>query len=215
MKHFPLLLLSLCFTSQVFAQSSSENHNASIAEPSDSTVSPAPLKEKHFAEPKSGHQFALSFSPIHLIFPFVELTGELKIKNKLGIALVAGVGQLETMRTTPTGVTEDHFSAFEIGAQGRYYVVGDFNHGMQLGAEAMYLYVATDATDSFSASGSSLAIGPFVGYKLATRLGFTFEAQLGLLYAALQTEASMPGISSTAEQRTVLPLLNLNAGWSF
>jgi len=55
-----------------------------------------------------------------------------------------------------------------------------------------------------------------VGYKLLTEVGFTFFVQAGFQYAALKADASSSaGNGSIATQSTVIPLLNLNIGWSF
>lgn len=71
-----------------------------------------------------------------------------------------------------------------------YYVLGDFEHGMQLGAEAIYLYLDGDGTSSIQVSGAGFALGPFVGYKTATNIGFTFDAQLGVEYLVASGNAS-------------------------
>src|SRR6185369_10478727 len=70
---------------------------------------------------------SLTISPLHLTLPVLELTGEYRALDKLGVAVIAGVGRY----------TDNNLSAaaYEAGAQVRYYVVGDFRHGMQVGAE--------------------------------------------------------------------------------
>ena len=54
-------------------------------------------------------------------------------------------------------------------------------------------------------------MGAFLGYKWIHSSGLTLDAQGGVEYLTAKAESS----SATAEDSTVIPLLNLNAGWSF
>jgi hypothetical protein len=153
--------------------------------------------------------FALTFSPLHLTLPALEVTGEARLHDKVGVALIAGGGKVDggaTINGTKTSVT-----MVEIGAQGRYYVVGDFRHGVQLGAEGIYIH-GSAARDSVSAVASGLTIGPFVGYKFTADVGFTFDGQIGYQRIGIGGSASDGTTSSTAKNHV---LLNLNVGWSF
>jgi hypothetical protein len=61
-----------------------------------------------------------------------------------------------------------------------------------------------------------VAVGPLIGYKLITRQGFTFFVPGGAEYVFAHAEASdQNGNSGTASKAEVIPLLNLNLGWSF
>src|SRR6187397_900116 len=62
--------------------------------------------------------FSLTISPIHLTFPIVELTGEIRAHDKLGLAMVAGVG-----RYTDKSV-DISAAVYELGAQLRFYAIG-------------------------------------------------------------------------------------------
>jgi len=150
--------------------------------------------------------FALTISPLHLVFPIVELTGELRVDDHVGVAVIGGVGKY-TDKNRDLSAT-----VFEAGAQFRYYAVGDFRHGMQLGAELLYLHLSTD---QFTASGQGLAMGPFIGYKYTANVGFTFDAQLGAEYVGARATASNGSSSGSASNSAWIPLLNLNVGWSF
>ena len=156
-------------------------------------------------EPRE-HRVYVSFSPVHLILPFVELTGEFRLANKFGIAAILGAGHTSNVTT------------FDIGAQGIWYPIGSFNHGMQLGAEA--LYTGGGATTSFggqsaSATAGIFSIGPFIGYKLATDIGFSFCVQVGAAYyAGGASGSSTDGASVSVAGSGVMPLLNLQLGWS-
>ena len=90
----------------------------------------------------------------------------------------------------------------------RVYVIGDFRHGMQLGGEVLYLHLNDDR---LSATGEGLAVGPFLGYKIMIDAGFTFDAQLGFEHVSARANSG----TSTANDKSIIPLLNLNVGWSF
>ncbi len=152
------------------------------------------------------HTVAITISPIHLLGPIVELTGEVAASSKIGVSGLVGVGEI------------DGISVFEVGAALRGYVVGDFDHGMQLGAEMLYVSVTVDEGDTIEGAsgiagkGSGFAVGPFIGYKITLDVGFTFEAQLGAQYFFATAEVDS-GESASADG--FAPLLNLNVGWAF
>ncbi len=154
------------------------------------------------------HQVSITFSPFLLVQPIVEITGEYRLTDKIGAALILGGGSISSGDTK--------FTAFEGGAQFRYYALGTFIHGMQVGAEVLYLYLSKNDDDTaIEASGDGLAIGPFLGYKIATNLGFTFEAQGGVQYVFAAAKAESGSTSATAEESDIIPLVNINLGWSF
>ena len=88
---------------------------------------------------------------------------------------------------------------------------------MQLGVEALYVHASADDVDSSSVSATAqgLAIGPYVGYKFIADVGFTFNAQLGVQYVTARGEAASDTESASASDSNIVPLLNLNIGWSF
>lgn len=140
------------------------------------------------------HETSITLSPIHLLVSMVELTGEQRLTDKMGVGLIFGGG-------VPGGHT-----AIEGGGTFRFYPVGTFVHGMQLGAEVAYLrLIGGGAASGLAADG--LAAGGFAGYKIASNVGFTFDAQLGAQYVAASSESR--------SKSEVGPLLNLNLGWSF
>ena len=163
---------------------------------------------------KRQRQLAVTFSPIHLILPLVEVTVELRVADKLGLAGILAGG---TVDVKTDKVTTDKFTAYEVGAQLRYYLLGSFEHGMQLGAEVLYLGVSSDdvAGGNVSADGAGLAAGPFLGYKYTSDIGFTFDCQLGVEKLLISAEAKSGAVEAKEEEDVVIPLLNLNVGWSF
>lgn len=155
----------------------------------------------------------LTFSPLHLVHPVVEIVGEFKAEERWSVALIGGGGTV----SGESGAGEElSASMWEVGGQARYYALGDFNHGLQLGAEALYIDIDEDDIDVkdelFTGVRQGVAIGPFVGYKLATELGLTVNAQLGVARTGI-------GAGSEDDERDEVshwkPLVNLNVGWSF
>jgi len=147
----------------------------------------------------SPRQVSVTWSPLLLVFPMVELTGELLVADGLSAALIIAAGKV-----TPIGADET-FPVAEFGVQARYYVVGDFEHGMHLGAEVIGMFLDRDGVASEAAHGEGIAMGPFVGYKLMLDVGFTLDAQLGAQYVAARPKNGM----------VIVPLVNLSLGWSF
>lgn len=165
------------------------------------------------APPRKLPRVTVMWAPLRTIIPLLEFTFEYRVMPKLGISLTLGAGT----RTLETAGTEVSGREIEVGGQVRYYVLGDFRHGMQLGVEALEEYVKFDDLPAgVGAAAGGFTVGPFLGYKVATGLGFTFEAQLGARYVVIEPEAQggvgSPGFS---EEEKWLPLLHLNIGWSF
>lgn len=132
------------------------------------------------------------------------------------IAPIFGVGSIKADSSNST-LGDQKFSAYELGAQFVGYPLREFS-SLQLGAELMYIHVSTETVNGqqISAAAGGAAVGPLVGYKVLTKAGFTFFVQGGFEYVFAKASASdNQGNSATAEQSTVIPLLNLNLGWSF
>ena len=107
--------------------------------------------------------FSLTMSPVHLIITTMEVTGEFCLAPRHGLAGILGAG-------VPLGVP-----VFEAGASYRFYVLGDFDTGMQLGAELL-------AAGGAYRSTSAMLISPsgFLGGKFTSSAGFTLDGQFGL-----------------------------------
>lgn len=184
-------------------------------------VLPAPLRAEEMKEGEADHdvqhQVSITISPVHLFLPVIELTGEYRVADKIGVSAILGAGRVETGGTTSGGSPENKFLVIEGGTQFRYYPVGTFVHGMQLGTEILFIYIDRDETDDISVSGEGLAIGPFIGYKVATDGGFTFDTQVGFEYVVARAHREESTTATAAEKSadTFIVLLNLNVGWSF
>ncbi len=119
----------------------------------------------------------------------------------MGLAAVFGLGGPRDSRY--------QYLAVDLAGQFRYYLIGTFDHGFDLGAQVKTLIL----TDGYITWGG-LSITPMVGYKLATTVGFTFDAQLGPEFILGGPTASLVQVN-TAPAVPIGLLLNLNVGWSF
>jgi hypothetical protein len=194
----------------VFLASAASAQNEPPPPPPPMPAAPQPAPPPP-AEPT--RNVSVTFSPIHLAAPIVELAAELRVTDKISIAAIGGYGSI---KVTDPYLKDHRFSAFEVGAHLNYYAIGTFDHGMQLGIEALYAKVMTDGSDvKLSGSADGLAIGPYVGYKLITRIGFTFEANGGVEYVTARANATDGTNKASGSSATFIPLINLNVGWSF
>jgi hypothetical protein len=148
---------------------------------------------------------AITISPVHLGVPMAEVTTEVRVADKLGIAAILGVGSFRDKATDMT------VNLFEGGVSARYYVLGTFRKGLQLGAEALYLKADTDASN-IDVKAAGLSLAPFVGYKWTHSTGFTFDGQLGAAFVVARAKAET---GQMAGDSRIGPLLNLNLGYSF
>jgi len=171
------------------------------------------------AAPKDSDEIVtLTISPLHLIFPILQLTGEVRVTPHLGVSVIGGYGTVAVQTSTVDTLQDTRVSAYELGGRVIGYPLKQFK-SLQLGAQVMYLKVDTGGAISgtnVSGSGAGVAFGPFGGYKIITPAGFTFVAQLGVQYLSAQAEAhDTAGNSDTAKDNRFLALLNLEIGWSF
>lgn len=160
--------------------------------------------------------FSLTMSPIHLALPMFEVQGEVLVVRHFGVAAILGVGSITAESTDPE-IDGEQLSAYEAGLQLVGYPLRPFSW-LQLGAEVLWLQVEGEdlTSQNLSGSGSGTAIGPFVGFKGVTRGGFTGFAQVGFQSVVAHAEASDDaGNTDSASESGIIPLLNLNLGWSF
>ena len=147
---------------------------------------------------------SVTFSPLHLFLPVFEGNVEVRVTERAGLAFIAGGGSV-TARNSTVKV-----NVYELGVSPRFYLFGNFRKGMQLGAELLYLNAsAADGVESVVVDG--VAVGPYVGYKIATTVGFTVEAQLGFQRVGIGGSSTS---GATVEEQRNIVLLNANIGWS-
>jgi hypothetical protein len=161
---------------------------------------PPPLPPPDASGPAIDREVSVTLSPFHALIPFLEITGELRITPNLSGALIAGIGKILDGKA-------DKHSAQEFGAQATYYLKPTFR-ALHVGIEVTYVH-SSDKDSATTFTGTSFAIGPFVGWKYIHRTGVTLLAQGGLALAFVDVR------SPPDTEVTVLPIVNLNAGWSF
>jgi hypothetical protein len=157
------------------------------------------------ADDDRSHDVALTFSPLHLVLPVVELQGEFNLGNAMSASAILGIGQASDANDIVNA------TVIEIGGQFTYYLVGGFDHGMQLGAEVLFVYLTDADAVPGGVFGGGLSLGPYIGYKVAADFGLTFMAQLGVAVMAVAAASDDESASDSA----ITPLLNINVGWSF
>lgn len=165
------------------------------------------------------HRITVMWAPLRLLAPgVVEFTGEYRVRDKLGVSVELGAGRRTLERESP-GAPDVPGTEIEAGAQVRYYLVGSFIHGMELGAEILYEYVKFDQPlppGVIAVASGGGTIGPFLGYKIATNVGFTFEIQAGARYVAILPEVmGNPSVGGLVVDSRWGPILHINVGWSF
>jgi hypothetical protein len=176
-----------------------------------------PLREEGAAERESPSQrVSITFSPLHLIAPIFELEAELMVVPHFGVGVIGGIGSIEADSGDPE-IGKERFKAYELGLQVTGYPLKDFE-SLQLGAELLWVNVSSENIDGqdIQGEGSGIAVGPFIGYKLMTDVGFTLFVQGGAQLMTVTAEATdAEGNTDTADDSEVILLLNANIGWSF
>lgn len=208
-----LLGVSVAHADEPPAEEASPPAEAKVEKQASAAEPPKPAEPPPDKKEKEDRRAYISISPLHLLAPIVELTGEVRVDRHIGIAGIAGVGSLRTSKSAP------RFTVWEVGAQFLGYPVGHFDHGIQVGVEAVYLGVAGEAgsgSAQVTGLGQGFAVGPLLGYKFASDIGFSLNIQGGVQYLVARAEATAKdGTSASASDSAWIPLLNLNLGWSF
>lgn len=182
--------------------------------PVDPTPAPATAAELFPVKAPSPRNWAVTISPVHFLLPVFEITGERRLSQNLGVALMIGAGSL-TAKDESAGNVENTYKLAEIGASVRYYGLGTFAKGMQFGGALEFIRLTGDdiGGSMVSGIGSGLLLAPFVGYKHTMKLGITFDGQLGFSYAAIRAKTDNGLVQE--DSKRVNAYLNLNVGWSF
>ncbi|HEX6277527.1 MAG TPA: hypothetical protein VFZ53_31000 [Polyangiaceae bacterium] len=161
----------------------------------------------------------MTFSPLHLLFPAVEVQAEYKLIDHLGLSLIGGYGWPTEPIEDEDGVEENvRFDVIEVGTQVMWYPLRKFR-SLQVGGELMYIHVSTQepvGDENATGLASGVAVGPLVGYKFIVGPGFTGFVQGGVQFVVLHAEASDDTGATDSEDASAVGVnLNLNLGWSF
>ena len=122
--------------------------------------------------------FSVTVSPAHLWFGALEAMGEVALGRRFSAALVAGWGPRAIDATN--GMTSHWVAATELGAQVRWYPIGDFTGGLQLGAEVLQLWTAGDDESHLLLDRKGLTVAAFTGVKWVWWPAVTLDVQLGV-----------------------------------
>lgn len=164
------------------------------------------------APPPPVRDFYLSLEIIKIISrPFFEVDGEYRLHERFGIGGVVGLGR------RAIGPLDKQFG-WMLGAQGTFYPIGSFHHGLQLGAEVVYGGSSgrgNAGTVVIKQTGSEIGPGAFVGYKIEAKLGPTFSAQLGARYMFYRISVDDGSAPASAASGKGEVLGRFNLGWSF
>jgi hypothetical protein len=135
------------------------------------TTEPPPPPPTMPVEEDDEFQIAFTVGPVlGLTLPGVDEQGLLKMANifiesrqgkGVGIGMIGGFGRV------------DNVLSYQIGIGGRGYLVGDFDTGLLLGTEIMFVHQSGRAGGTLPESGASF--GPVLGFKYTAPIGFTMD----------------------------------------
>lgn len=148
----------------------------------------------HASAEKPVRDLTVTLAPLNFITLTVEVAAEVRLPRNFSMA---GVYALRL----------DDARAVDVGVQGRYYVVGGFEHGVSLLTEVRY---QRSEVQTFLS-------GFYVGYKIAFDVGFTFDTALGIWTEVSQEELILetPDSGPRGVDFYAKPFLKLNVGWTF
>jgi hypothetical protein len=157
-----------------------------------------------FAEPTAA---TITLQPVMLVMPMVDATIEVQPAAHVGVAARAGYGHVGIPFLAGA-------SFYELGGAANYYVNRSFS-GWHAGAEAFWLWGDTSGylfdQQSQAQQGMSSPeriVGAYGGYKWVGWHGLTGVLQLGVGHLDQKTSPDGPIAK-------VIPVANMNAGWSF
>jgi hypothetical protein len=143
--------------------------------------------------------------------PFFEVDGEYRLHERFSAGALVGLGR------RIIGPTDKQFG-WTLGVQGLAYPVGSFHNGLQVGVEVVYGGLSGRGTAggvTLKQKASEVGPGAFVGYKLESKVGFTFNVQLGARYMFYRVTVDDGASEATNASGKAEVLGRINAGWSF
>lgn len=189
---------------------------AAAAETSQASAQTDSTQTSSDAPERKLHHVAVTASLVRLLFPVAEMSVEARLGRRISLTALAGYGHLKVSATDDAGHEQKLWiKTWEAGGQFNGYLLGDFDHGMQLGFEAKYLSLSLPSGISVSGTADGLLLGPYMGYKYTAGFGLTVGAQLGIQIATLRAHGDDGDTNYSRSGRVPLPLLNANAGWAF
>lgn len=114
-------------------------------------------------EPEQHVSLTLAASnPAH---PLIDAAAEFRIGRKASLGLIGGIGGW------------DGQFHYEVGLQGRGYLLGDFDQGIALGLEGRYADIGL-----LGKEGPALGVGPILVAKYTFPVPIVIEGQVGVSY---------------------------------
>ena len=175
--------------------------SAALAQPVPEPPPPPPTPPEGEAE----HYFELAFTVgpvLGMSLPGVDEPGLVEMANLfiearqgkgVGIGLIGGFGRV------------DNVLSWELGLGARGYPVGDFDTGLILGAEVLFVHQSARAGGILPESGVSF--GPVLGFKYTAPFGLTFDVTGG-------GAARFFGTGFNTAENSFGPLAHAQIGWS-
>lgn len=156
---------------------------------------------------------SLMIDGFSLLSDIVQVVGEFRSGGRTSYGVLFGVGNVQ-------GATQDtSYALIAAGAQFSYYLLGDFNQGLHIGAQALFSSTDTRAKRSQYEHGNTISLSPYAGYKLVLLNGFTLNAQAGVgVTSPLLSSAAAPPeqeLEQLPSQWRLSPRMQVGVGWSF
>ena len=178
------------------------------------STSSAAAKDK----PISDHTQAVTVVATAIFEPRLELDYDKSLSDKTSYTAGVTVGRYNNLLLRfVNAVSEDNFVINQVGAYGGYnYHFKHFNRGWYASGIARYDHIGATFGEEPAGSYSRVAVGPALGWKVATEGGFTFKWDLGVGYGAyLGYDAGSSSASMGEPKNGVVGLGSLNMGMSF
>ncbi len=194
-----LALASASFASGALA---AEQEVKLIAQSDPTQLAPAPPRDVVIAIAKTTakrpeRKIAITISALKMALGIPEISVESKVRRRISVAGSLAVGDVAA--TYGTNETDRFFrgpylllptrvALAKVGFSPRWYALGDFDHGIQLGVDlSLVVGIQHDLDkryDPFIFNHPSphigLGVAPFVGYKYTAPFGLTVELQAGV-----------------------------------
>lgn len=155
---------------------------------------------------------SLTFSPPHLIKPFLEIAGEFRAGPFVSVTAIVGAGK---QTITLPDESEEKVTGYEAGAQVAYYFIGTFERGATASLELMY---SGAQTDNVRGEALGVLVSPLLGFKLASGRGITINVQGGIQYLVSQAagaEEQTDRLESSVVCDKCQLNVNFHLGYSF
>lgn len=166
------------------------------------TGTPARADDWDDPEKPAEHRISLFISPIALfVGRSLNVGAEFKYRPKLTFVAFGTAGR-------------PSFTLFGVTGQVRRYLIGDFEHGLNIGGELSLTSGSVGSSKLFVTT-SGVGVGGFAGYKYIAKFGVTIDANAGVQFYGVGHTIGKPEGVYKGSAVLFGPLLRFNFGWSF